>query len=256
MDYLIKPNAFGLFAEKKNGQAMVSSLTVAEVFEKEHKDVLRAIERLKEDAGKTVANSENLAAQNCAAKLSTDEVDKMFVNGTYKNRGKNYPCYNMTRDGFSLLVMRFTGVKALRWQLEYVKAFNAMENHIREFYDYRMNYPDYTDAIKAHYDRKGKTPQFAYSTEEDMINKLVLGVTAREFKKLNRLDDKEVKSIKPFLTHEQIRMIHKIQTADILLLEEDVPYKERKERLTRLAEKKGWFIGIQPITLPEEIIDK
>ena len=34
MDYLIKPNAFGLFAEKKNGQAMVSSLTVAEVFEK------------------------------------------------------------------------------------------------------------------------------------------------------------------------------------------------------------------------------
>ena len=236
MEYLIKPNGDGLFAEKESGQAMVSSLTVAEVFGKEHKNVLKAIKNL-----------------DC----SEDFRQLNFEQSYYKNsQNKKQPCYNMTKDGFVFLVMGFTGAKAAEFKEKYIAAFNNMESHIREFYDYRMNYPDYTDAIKEHYEREGKTSRFAYSTEEDMINKIVLGVTAREFKKLNGLDDNEVKSIKPFLTHEQIRGIHKIQTADILLLEEDVPYKERKERLTRLAEKKGWFIGIQPITLPEEIIDK
>lgn len=236
MDYLIKPNEFGLFAEKSSGQAMISSLTVAEVFEKEHRNVLRAIENL-----------------DCSPEFNQLNFEQV----KYKAKnGQKQPCYNMTKDGFVFLVMGFTGAQAAEFKEKYIAAFNAMANHISEFYDYRRNYPDYTDAIKEHYERKGKTSQFAYSTEEDMINKLVLGVTAREFKKLNGLDDKEVKSIKPFLTHEQIRVIHKLQTTDILLLEEDVPYKERKERLTRLAERKGWFIGVQPITLPEEIIDK
>lgn len=236
MEYLIKPNGFGLFAEKKSGEAMISSLTVAEAFGKRHDAVLRDIKNLR--------CSEDFRLHN-------------FVESSYKNsQNKKQPCYNLTKDGFSILVFGWKDKKSMEFKEKYITAFNAMISHISEFYDYRRNYPDYTDAIKEHYDRKGKTPQFAYSTEEDMINKIVLGVTAREFKKLNGLDEKEVKSIKPFLTHEQIRMIHKLQTTDILLLEEDVPYKERKERLTRLAEKKGWFIGVQPITLPEEIIDK
>lgn len=236
MDYLIKPNGEGLFAEKESGRAMVSSLTVAEVFEKQHKNVLQTIEKL-----------------DCS-----DDFRRLnFQPSSYKNsQNKKQPCYNMTKDGFAFLVFRFTGKKAAQFTEKYIEAFNAMANHIREFYDYRKDYPDYTDAIKEHYEREGKTAKFAYSTEEDMINKIVLGVTAKEFKKLNGLDVNEVKSIKPFLTHEQIRIIHKLQTADILLLEEDVPYKERKERLTRLAERKGWFTGLQPITLPEEIIDK
>ena len=40
--------------------------------------------------------------------------------------------YLMNRDGFSLLVMGFTGKKALEWKLQYIKAFNQMENFIRE----------------------------------------------------------------------------------------------------------------------------
>lgn len=40
--------------------------------------------------------------------------------------------YLMNRDGFSLLVMGFTGKKALEWKLQYIKAFNQMEKFIRE----------------------------------------------------------------------------------------------------------------------------
>ena len=37
----------------------------------------------------------------------------------------------MNRDGFSLLVMGFTGKKALEWKIKYIQAFNAMEEELR-----------------------------------------------------------------------------------------------------------------------------
>ena len=57
---------------------------------------------------------------------------KFFFESTYENRGKRYPMFLMTRDGFSLLVMGFTGKEALEWKLQYIRAFNQMENFIRE----------------------------------------------------------------------------------------------------------------------------
>lgn len=47
-----------------------------------------------------------------------------------ENRGKQYPMYLMNRDGFSLLVMGFTGKAALEWKLKYIAAFNAMEKKL------------------------------------------------------------------------------------------------------------------------------
>ena len=95
-----------------NGQLTVSSLQIAESFEKQHKHVLETIE--------------NIKAENSA-------VTKMFIESAYKTgTGKSYKCYNITRDGFSLLVMGFTGKKALEWKLKYIEAFNAMETHIKE----------------------------------------------------------------------------------------------------------------------------
>lgn len=94
----------------KDRQAVTDSLKVAESFEKQHKDVLKAWK--------------NLAAQNCATK-------KMFVESTYVNRGKEYPMIYMNRDGFTLLAMGFTGKKALDFKLKYIQAFNKMEQQIR-----------------------------------------------------------------------------------------------------------------------------
>ena len=90
-------------------QAVTTSLKVAEVFGKNHKDVMR--------------NIKNLAAQNCATK-------KMYVSSTYVNRGKEYPMYYMNRDGFTLLAMGFTGKKAMEFKLKYIEAFNAMEHQL------------------------------------------------------------------------------------------------------------------------------
>jgi len=95
------------------GQAVpvVTSRKVADDFEKQHKHVLEAIE--------------NIKAENSA-------VTRMFIESSYKaGTGKNYKEYLLTRDGFSLLVMGFTGPKALNWKLKYIEAFNKMEEHIK-----------------------------------------------------------------------------------------------------------------------------
>lgn len=250
MEYLIKPNGDGLFAERKNGQAMIDSRTVAEVFEKQHKDVLETIERLKEDAKKTADNGRIQSAEN-SADYSKD-INDMFVQNVYKDaRGRKQKCYNMTRDGFSLLIMGFTGAKALEWKLKYIKAFNNMESHIRQFYAYREEYPEYTDAIKEHYEREGNTSRFAYSNEADMINRIVLGMTAKEFKKANEIDE-HVNSIRPYLEKKQIHMIHLLQSIDIAYLGMDIPYKARKEMLEAYAIGKGWNIGAKMIMNGDE----
>ena len=97
-----------------NGQLTVSSLQVATNFEKRHSDVIEAIETL---------------IKGCAEK-SAD----LFIETKYQQMQNKqwYKCYNITRDGFSLLVMGFTGKKALEWKLKYIEAFNTMEKHIKE----------------------------------------------------------------------------------------------------------------------------
>lgn len=93
----------------KNKQAVTTSLQVAETFGKQHKHVLESIK--------------NLVAENSAAK-------SMFAEGSYENRGKEYRMSYMNRDGFTLLAMGFTGKTALNFKLQYIQAFNKMEQQI------------------------------------------------------------------------------------------------------------------------------
>lgn len=93
-------------------QVVTTSLKVAEIFEKEHKDVMKSIR--------------NLMAQNFAVK-------KMFVEDSYLNsRNQQQPMYYMNRDGFTLLAMGFTGSKAMEFKLKYIEAFNKMEQIVRQ----------------------------------------------------------------------------------------------------------------------------
>ncbi|MGO5072395.1 Rha family transcriptional regulator [Clostridium sporogenes] len=98
----------------KNGQPAVSSKKIADNFGKEHKSVIRNVENLLNE----------ISAQNC-----TD----LFIPSTYKDSyGREQKEYLLTRDGFSLLVMGFTGTKALQWKLKYIEAFNQMEATIKQ----------------------------------------------------------------------------------------------------------------------------
>ena len=102
----------------QNNQVVVSSRDIAEHFEKEHKHVLESIKKL----------IENQPAEN-----STRSISTWFYETTYiDQKGEQRKQYLINRDGFSLLVMGFTGQKALEWKIKYIEAFNAMEEHLRQ----------------------------------------------------------------------------------------------------------------------------
>ena len=102
MEELVKRN--------EKGQAITSSLLVAQKFEKNHRDVLDSIRELL----RTAENSALLS---------------MFVESTYLTvQNKEMPMFIMNRDGFNLLTMGFTGAKALSFKLEFIGAFNKMES--------------------------------------------------------------------------------------------------------------------------------
>lgn len=93
-----------------NGQAVVSSRQVANDFGKQHKNVIRSIE--------TTIDS----AQNCAQWFFATEYTDAS--------GKANKEYLLNRDGFSLIVMGFTGKKAAGWKVKYIEAFNSMEQQL------------------------------------------------------------------------------------------------------------------------------
>lgn len=100
----------------EHGTLTVSSVQVAEDFHKQHKNVLTAIEELR------LGVAENSAS--------------LFIETTYQHvQNKQwYKCYELTRDGFTLLAMGFTGKEALAWKLKYIDAFNKMEDIIKKQY--------------------------------------------------------------------------------------------------------------------------
>ena len=100
---------------KIDGELVVTSRQVAKDFEKDHRVVVRAIEN------KVLS----LTEQNCS-------VEKLFIPSTYNHNGNEYKEYLLTRDGFTFIVMGFTGAKADIWKLKYIEAFNKMEEALKE----------------------------------------------------------------------------------------------------------------------------
>ncbi len=94
---------------EKDEQFWTTSLDVAEKFGKRHNDVVRAIKNLE---------------------MPSDFQLRNFAYLTRKIPGGTQEYYTISRDGFSLLAMGFTGKEALQWKIKYIEAFNLMEKTI------------------------------------------------------------------------------------------------------------------------------
>lgn len=96
---------------ENNNEAVTSSRLVAEYFHKRHDTVIRAIENL-----------------NCSKEFNRHN----FAEITYTDsRGRKQPEYLMTKDGFTILAMGFTGAKAMQFKEAYINAFNKMEQLLK-----------------------------------------------------------------------------------------------------------------------------
>ncbi len=210
MKELIPKDEYGVFADAHD-TARVDSLFVAEFFEKEHKNVVRDIEKIL------------LPQSGLSAEFNALNFER--INYT-DSRGRRQRAYAMTRDGFTILVMGYTGAKAMRFKDLYIKRFNEMEQFIKTLVSARQEFPLLTENIKLLHENP---KPYHFSNECDMLNRIVLGMTAKQFRLANGIE--KGKSIRPYLTKEQISMLETLQKVDVGLLVAFPSYEQRKHRL-------------------------
>lgn len=216
MKQLIPMDDYGVFADMKD-IVRANSLMVAKMFNKTHQHVLRDIAKITESKS---GLSEEFRVHN-------------FVKSSYKDStGRKLPCYDMTRDGFTVLVMGYTGQRAMRFKETYIHRFNEMESFIRTLVEARTQFPLLTENIKLLHENP---KPYHFSNECDMLNRLVLGMTAKQFRETNQLGD--VKSIRPYLSPEQINMLDILQKVDIGLLISVPDFEQRKRFLEWYMQK-------------------
>ena len=159
----------------KNKQATTTSLIVSEYFNKNHQHVTRDIRKLEKE-------------------IDVSNFGQMFSKLKYKDKySREQEMYVMNRDGFMLLVMGFTGKKALQVKLKFIEAFNLMEDYIKKNELEKLNKANHvwllsrsdgkltrraeTDviAIKIGYARSqgSKSPEKYYMQYSKLVNSLV-----------------------------------------------------------------------------------
>lgn len=172
----------------KEEVTVVTSLDVAETFEKRHSDVLRDIERLQ---------------------CSEEFTERNFALTSYKDAsGKNNKEYLITRDGFTMLVMGYTGEKAMQFKEAYIRQFNNMEKLLKEKVVERQKGITVrhivTDMIKQSRENE-RMHGFAYSIYTDMIYKTLFGKSAKQFREEFGISKEE--SLRDCFTKEELKAI-------------------------------------------------
>ncbi len=170
----------------KAEMTVVSSLDVAETFGKGHKNILRDIRRLE----------------------CSDEFRRLnFEQSEYLNeQNHKQPMYYMTRDGFTILVMGYTGEKAMRFKEAYIKQFNAMEKTLQGKLIEREKgiavRQSLTKALQQSTENE-RMHGHAYSTYTNCIYKVLFGKNTKQLREEFGIGQKE--NLRDYLSEEQLR---------------------------------------------------
>lgn len=156
----------GIF--EKGNDAWVSSRNIAKLFDKRHDNVLQDI-------------------KDKVLPFVSEEFGRLnFQESSYKNsQNKKQPEYILNRKSFTMVVMGYTGQKAMQFKEAYIEAFETMFNVIETRLLSKAGYKEMTSAIAKVYG----ADRHLFSAEADMINEIVLGMKAKDFKAVNRIDE-------------------------------------------------------------------
>ena len=213
---------------------LTTSRKIAESFEKEHKEVIRAIEGQLDADGKT-KHSGLLSQLEQGGDIP---VDNYFIKSSYvASNGRKYTEYLITRDGFSLLVMGFTGEKALRWKIKYIDAFNKMESELKRILTERQQWQIerdkgvvirhiLTDTIKM---KVSESPhkKFSYSNYTNLIYRSLFGKTAKELESQYEVKAKE--TLRDFFTAADLEKVQELEMLVSSLINCGWGYQQIKE---------------------------
>ncbi|HEF9464133.1 TPA: Rha family transcriptional regulator [Campylobacter coli] len=152
-------NEIKINLEIMKNQVFINSLDLAKVFKKRHDNIIQTIENLPQDEFKTL----NFEISSSIRKNGLFEKDTKF--------------YKLTRDAFSLLVMGFTGEKAYKWKVEFIKAFNEMEKRLKNIeaeqmqklaFRQSLGYKSQLKQQKEKYENKIKALQYDLENKKEL----------------------------------------------------------------------------------------
>lgn len=218
MKELIPMDTYGVFADTHD-TARANSLQVAEYFEKHHDKVVRDIEAL-----------------DCSEEFNTANFGVIKYTDS---RGRKQKAYAMTRDGFMFLVMGYRGKKAAAIKEAYINRFNQMEKFIKTLVETRQEFPLLTANIQLIHEHP---MPYHFSNEADMLNRVAIGQTAKQFREARGL--KKHERIRPYLTDDQIKLLDTLQKVDIGLLVAFSDYDQRKRQLEWYRDRMLGRVGI------------
>lgn len=202
----------------------VSSRQIAEDFEKSHREVIYSIEGRTSDTERNSGTEiKNKGIIPMLIQGGNPHVEHYFIPSEYVGEnGRKYKEYLITRDGFSLLAMGFSGEKALKWKLKYIEAFNAMEAELKRIYTERQQWQIerdkgvvirhiLTDTIKMKI-TDSPHKRFAYPNYTNLIYRTLFDKTAKELEQEYGVKSKE--NLRDFFTGEDLA---KVQSMEMLV---------------------------------------
>lgn len=184
---LVEISKFG-----REERAVCTSLDVAETFGKDHKHVLRDIREL--------GCSEEFNRSNFGPITYTD------------SRNRNQDAMIMTRDGFTILVMGYTGELAMKFKEAYIKQFNAMEAALRGKLIEREKGIAVRQALTKALQQSTEDTRMhghAYSTYTNCIYKVLFGMNANQLRKKYGISKKD--GLRDCFTQEELRMVQSME---------------------------------------------
>ena len=105
-------------------------------------------------------------------------------------------------------------------------------NSVNNYPPTKINYKEMSKSVKEHRERLGKDIQwYHYSREADMINKIILGMTAKQFKEMKGMEINE--ATREMVAEWKLKYIDKLERLNTELLEMDMEFKEREAFLTK-----------------------
>lgn len=194
----------------KEDVTVVTSLDIAETFEKRHADVLRDIEHLQ---------------------CSEEFTQRNFALTSYKDAsGKSNKEYLITRDGFTILVMGYAGKKAMKFKEAYIRQFNVMERALIDKAKEREKGIAVRQALTKALQQSNENDRMhghAYSTYTSLIYKSIFGKDAKHLREEYGISKKD--ELRDFFNPEELQQVQKAEMLVSSLVEYGWGYDEIKD---------------------------
>jgi len=221
---------------------VTTSRIVSELFKKEHAKVIRSIKDLIDQLGDDAKSG---AIYFC------EELQ-------YKDtQNRNQIEYRMNEQFFLLLVMGFTGEKALRVKTAFIREFYRMRSELLARSETRRIGKaarlSITDAISGHVSPEGNFKKFAYGNYTKLVYKRVLGTDVKKAKEARRVP--EGGNLRDYLTTDELDNVQELESKIAGFIEvSDTAGKDDKQiyQMVKAWIDKTWTLNPQPVLSAKE----